>query len=141
MELTEIDISPKEPERVAGLAYQGRTIRACLAYDPNFSLTFSSPTSAYDALKISASGYSDYTATLALGSYDDQDGRFEIGETPGANQYILAKFGPFPGGATFNLIYYVIGSHSEIYGRNYLGEQIIPPGSREVPYPFMVSIS
>jgi hypothetical protein len=140
MELTEIEISPKEFERVAGDAYHGKIIRASLAYDPTFTLDLSGTTASYDALKITATGYADYTQALAVGAYDAVDGQFEIGGSPGANQFVPAQFGPFPSGALFNLVYYVVDSSPYIYGRTYLSTQEIPPGNATFPFPFLVGI-
>lgn len=141
MILTEIDVSPRELTRVSGLAYHGKSIRASLANDPGLTLPHDGLTSAYDALKISATGYSDYVATLAAGAYDPEDGQHEIGESAGANQFVAAKFGPFPDGATFNIIYYVVDGYSYIYGRTVLGATVLPPGSPEKNYPFLIGVA
>ena len=140
MALTEIDVSSNELARVAAEAYHGKQIRVSLANDPTSTLAIDGTTASYDALKISDTGYSDYTATIAVGAYDSVDGRFEIGETNGANTYILAEFGPFPNGATYDTIYYVIDSSANIYGRTVIGTTVIPPGGAAIPYPFQIGI-
>ena len=137
-----IEISQAELLRVAGLAYHGKSIRISLAYDPSNTLTTESTTAAYDALKLSGGGYADVTGTLATGDYDSTDGRFEIGTTSGANQFIAATFGPFSAERTYDTIYYVVGGHTSVYGRRReLPAITVASGQSTRPYPFQIVVN
>lgn len=96
-------LSPKEMERVAGLAYEGQTIRVSLAYDPGNQLTSTSTVTECDALKITTGGYADFTDTIATGSFNATLGRYEM-------PYLDAVFTATGSGYTYNTMYVVIGS-------------------------------
>ena len=71
-------ISQAELARVAAAAYQGKTYRVSLAYNDTNGLTAQSTVAAWDALKLSGDGYADITGTIAAGSYDATDARYEL---------------------------------------------------------------
>ena len=137
-----IEISQAELLRVAAAAYHGKSIRISLAYDPTNTLTTESTTAAYDALKLSGDGYADITSTLGTGAYDSADGRHEIGTSSGADQYIAATFGPFSAAKTYDTIYYVIDSHTKVYGRRReLPEITVAAGQSTRAYPFQIVVN
>lgn len=103
-----ITVSPAEFQRVADEAYSGRRIRVSLAYLTTQTLTESSSTASWDALKIVGNGYNDFLQTLGAGGYDSTDGRFEIGSGTGSNSYFEAVFTSSGAGYVYNRIYVVI---------------------------------
>jgi GTP cyclohydrolase III len=53
-------LSQKELERVAQLAYEGYAVRVSLANDVGATLDAEDTVAAWDALKVSGSGYADF---------------------------------------------------------------------------------
>lgn len=96
-------------ERIAGLAYEGNQVRVSLANLTSESYTESTILSDWDSIEISGNGYSNYTALVATGAYDSSDGRYEMGDTSGANTYINAEYTASGSGFTYNRIYVAIG--------------------------------
>lgn len=81
-------LSSKELERIAVLAYEGKTLKvmlcnatteASLEYDENTSIAD------WKTIEINATGYAEYSQVVPAGSYDLVDGRYEI-------PYIDAEF-------------------------------------------------
>lgn len=105
-----ITLSPKEMERVAAAAYEGKRVRVSLANQTSTSYTENSLVSEWDSIKVSDGGYADFTAVLATGGYDATDTRYEMGATAGADTYIEAIFAGTGSGFTFNRAYVVIGT-------------------------------
>lgn len=105
-----ITLSPKEMERVAAAAYEGKRVRVSLANQTSTSYTENSTTADWDSIKVSGGGYADFTAVLATGAYDATDTRYEMGATAGANTYVEALFTGSGAGFTFNRAYVVIGT-------------------------------
>lgn len=87
-------LGQEEMKRVAGLAYEGKSVRVSLHYNDTNGFTVDSTITDWDTVKLAASnGYADHTvATLPTGGYDATDGRYEIGETAGANTFVEASF-------------------------------------------------
>jgi hypothetical protein len=74
-----IAITPKELERQAALAFQGKSYKVMLAYDPNQDLSIESTTAAWNGKELpTANGYIAVTGTIAAGSYNTAIGRFEL---------------------------------------------------------------
>lgn len=93
-------ITQAELARVAAYAYEGLTYRISLANNDT-GLTASSTVTAWDAKKLSGSGYADITGTIAAGAYDSTDARFELPQ-------INATFTANGGTLTYNTCYVVI---------------------------------
>lgn len=111
-----IVVSPKEMERIAGLAYEGKRVRVSLANLTSQSYTESSSVSNWDSIKVSGNGYTDFTQVIATGAYDSSDGRYEMGGTSGANTYIEAVYSATGSGFTYNRIYVVIATSDGMGG-------------------------
>jgi hypothetical protein len=81
--------SQRELARVAQLCYEGRHIRVSLAYMTSQGYTSESNRSLWDSVKVTGGGYTDYTATLAAGTYDAiTDNRYEL---PAVNALFTAS--------------------------------------------------
>lgn len=74
-----ITITPKELERQAALAFQGKTYKVFLAYDPNNTLSQASTTTQWLTKELAAvNGYAAVTGTIGTGSYNATLGRYEL---------------------------------------------------------------
>lgn len=74
-----ITITPKELQRQAALAFEGKAYKVFLAYDPNDTLTTSSTTAEWMAKELAAAnGYAAVTGTIGTGSYNTTAGRYEL---------------------------------------------------------------
>ncbi len=104
-----ITLSPKEMERIAGLAYEGNRIRVSLANLAAQGFTESSSVANWDSIKISGNGYADFTDVIEVGAYDATDTRYEMGGAVGANTFVEAVFTATGSGFTYNRVYVVIG--------------------------------
>lgn len=98
-------LSQKEMERVAGLAYEGFAVRVSLANDISATLDAEDTVAAWDALKVSGSGYADYKGTIGVGSYDASDQRYEM-------PTFDAEFTATTTGYTFTNVYIVLGTYN-----------------------------
>lgn len=99
-----ISITPKELERQAALAFEGKSYKVFLAYDPGNTLTLSSTTTTWEAKELAASnGYAAVTGTVAAGSYNSSLGRYEL-------PTITAQFAATGVGYVYDVIVVVIGS-------------------------------
>lgn len=101
-------ISQKELERLAGAAYEGKSYRVSLGYNNTSGLTSESTTAAWDAVKLSGNGYADVTGTIAIGSYDATDQRYEMPQ-------ISAEFAASGGSLTYDTLYVVIDSNTYVH--------------------------
>jgi hypothetical protein len=115
-------ISTYELKRVAGLAYEGKAVRVCLASVASSGYTVESTTANWDSVELaSTNGYARVTVgSLAVGAYDATDGRYEVGPTSGANKTIDATFTASGGSLTWDRVYVVIGTELNIA---YLGSE------------------
>ena len=102
-------VSQAELKRVAGAAYEARRIRVSLALVGASGYTVNSTTAQWDSIKLSGSGYADFTDVVEVGAYDTGDARYEMGGTTGANTYFTATFTP-SGTITFDRIYVVVST-------------------------------
>ena len=105
-------VSTFEFKRIADAAYAGLSCRVSLHMNDG-SLTAESTIADWDAKKLpDADGYADFdVASLPEGGLDSgSDSRWEIGETPGANTYIEAKFDATGSGYSYNTVLIRIGS-------------------------------
>lgn len=74
-----ITLTPQELQRQAAAAFEGKTFKVFLAYDPNTTLEVSSTTAAWEALELAAvAGYTPVTGTVGVGSYNASMGRYEL---------------------------------------------------------------
>jgi hypothetical protein len=115
-------ISTAELKRVAGLAYEGKAVRVCLAVVGASGYTVESTTANWDSVELaSTNGYARVTVgSLAVGAYDATDGRYEVGPSAGANSTIDATFTASGGSLTWDRVYVVIGTETKI---SYLGTE------------------
>lgn len=101
-----IQITPKELERQAALAFEGKAYKVFLAYDPNATLTTASTTAQWEAKELAAAnGYATVTGTLAAGSYNSSLGRYEL-------PTITAQFSGTGAGYVFDTLVVVIGGNT-----------------------------
>lgn len=73
-----VSISQKELERVAALAYEGETIKVMLCSVGTTGYTAQSTVANWQSAEKSGNGYARFSQTIAAGSYDVVDGRYEI---------------------------------------------------------------
>ena len=71
-------ISQKELARVAGLAYEGETLKVMLCSVGASGYTAESTVANWQSVEKSGNGYVRYSTTIAAGSYDAVDGRYEM---------------------------------------------------------------
>jgi hypothetical protein len=95
-------ITVAELARVGVLAYQGQTYRISLANNTT-GLTALSTVANWDAVKLSGSGYTDKTGTIAAGSYDATDAAYEMPQ-------IAITFTAAGGNWVYNTVYVVLTS-------------------------------
>lgn len=105
-------ISSRELQRIASTCYEGKRIRVSLASVQGSGATVESTRVTWDSLKTSGGGYSDFTAVVATGAFDEADSRYEMGEETGANTYIDATFTATGVGFSFDRVYVVLGTIS-----------------------------
>jgi hypothetical protein len=73
-----ISISQKELKRVAGLAYEGETLKVMLCSVGATGYTAESTVANWQSVEQSGSGYVRYSTAIATGAYDATDGRYEM---------------------------------------------------------------
>jgi hypothetical protein len=100
-----LTISTKELERQAIAAFQGKTYKVFLALNTT-SLTAESTTAAWEAIECSGGGYAAVTGTLAAGSYNAGNARYQM-------PVITASFTGSGAGISYNTVCLKIGS--ELY--------------------------
>jgi hypothetical protein len=71
-------VSQKELARVAGLAYEGETLKVMLCSVGATGYTAESTVANWQSVEKSGNGYVRYSTTIAAGSYDAVDGRYEM---------------------------------------------------------------
>ena len=99
-------LSTAELGRVAALAYEGKSVRVSLHTVGTTGYDEETPIADWDTVKLPpANGYTDFVvAALPAGGYDDTEGRWEMGATPGANTFISAMFSATGGSFTFDRV-------------------------------------
>lgn len=108
-------ISSWELARVAAAAYEGKAVRVSLASVGSSGFTVENTVTQWDSVKVSSSGYTDFTATVGTGAYDNADNQYEIGVGTGANTYIDAQFTATSISYTFDRVYVVIGTQTRLH--------------------------
>jgi hypothetical protein len=71
-------ISQKELKRVAGLAYEGETLKVMLCSVGASGYTAESTVANWQSVEKSGNGYIRYSSVIATGAYDATDARYEI---------------------------------------------------------------
>jgi hypothetical protein len=71
-------ISQRELKRVAGLAYEGETLKVMLCSVGATGYTAESTVANWQSVEKSGNGYARYSSVIATGSYDAVDARYEI---------------------------------------------------------------
>lgn len=71
-------ISQRELKRVAGLAYEGETIKVMLCSVGATGYTAESTVANWQSVEKSGNGYVRFSQVIATGSYDAVDARYEI---------------------------------------------------------------
>jgi hypothetical protein len=71
-------ISQKELERVAALAYEGETLKVMLCSVGVSGFTAESTVANWQSVEQSGNGYVRFSTTIATGSYDATDARYEM---------------------------------------------------------------
>jgi hypothetical protein len=100
-------LSQKELQRVAELAYEGYAVRVSLANDIGGSLGPEDTVAAWDAVKVTGSGYVDFKGTIGVGSYNVGNQRYQL---PAFD----AEFTANTTGYVFNRIYVVLGEYNTV---------------------------
>lgn len=71
-------ISQKELQRLASLAYEGKTLKVMLCIVGSSGYGAESTVAEWQSVEISGNGYARYSATIETGSYDAVDARYEM---------------------------------------------------------------
>lgn len=69
-------ISQKELKRVAGLAYEGKTLKVMLCSVGTSGFTEESTVTNWQTVEVSGNGYARFSATVAVGSYSSSLGAY-----------------------------------------------------------------
>jgi hypothetical protein len=101
-------ISQNELARVSVESYEGKSYRVSLGSNGTTGLTAQSTTSAWDAVKLSGSGYADVTGTIGTGSYDSTNQRYQM-------PLITAEFNASGGALTYDTVYVVVDGSTNIH--------------------------
>ncbi len=100
-----LTISTKELERQAKAVFEGKTYKVFLALNTT-SLTVDSTTAAWEAVECSGGGYAAVTGTIAAGSYNAGNARYQM-------PMITATFTGSGGGISYDTVCLKIGT--ELY--------------------------
>ena len=71
-------ISQKELKRLAGLAYEGETLKVMLCEIGNSNYTAESTVADWQSIEKSGNGYTRYSEVISTGAYDAVDSRYEM---------------------------------------------------------------
>lgn len=101
---TQATISPKELERVAGLAYEGEDLKVMLCSLTSEEVDASSTVATWQTYEISGNGYSRYTEQIGSGAYSATTGSYLLPE-------IEAEFTATSAGYSYNyVVLYIDGA-------------------------------
>jgi hypothetical protein len=100
-------LSQKELQRVAELAYEGYAVRVSLANDVGGTLGPEDTVTAWDAVKVTGSGYADFKGTIGEGAYNIGNQRYQL---PAFD----AEFTANTTGYVFNRVYVVLGEYNAV---------------------------
>lgn len=105
-----LSLSPQEFQRVSVAAYEGRRMYVFLANLAAEGYNSSSTVAAWETLKPSGNGYTDYKELTAVGSYDTSDQRYEQGGQVTGGGFIDALFSASSAGVgyTYNTVVVVV---------------------------------
>lgn len=73
-----VTISQKELKRIAGLAYEGETLKVMLCNVGTSGYTAESTVANWQSVEVSGNGYTRFSEVIATGAYDATDARYEI---------------------------------------------------------------
>lgn len=73
-----VTISQRELKRIAGLAYEGETIKVMLCNVGTTGYTAESTVANWQSAELSGNGYVRGSASITTGSYDSTDARYEM---------------------------------------------------------------
>lgn len=99
-------ITQAELGRVGKSAYEGKPYRISLGYNNTSGLTAQSTVAQWDAVKLTGNGYADSTGTIAAGSYNTTNARYELPQ-------ISVTFTAAGGNWTYDTLYVVISDGTD----------------------------
>lgn len=73
-----VSISPKELERVAAAAYETKSLKVMLCNVGTSNYTASSTVANWQSVEVSGNGYVRFSATIAVGSYNNTTAKYEF---------------------------------------------------------------
>jgi hypothetical protein len=73
-----VDLSPEELARVAGVAYEGETLKVMLCVSGISGYTSENTVTEWQSLEIAGNGYARYSEVIGTGSYNTTTGRYEL---------------------------------------------------------------
>lgn len=73
-----VTLSQREMKRVAGLAYEGETLKVMLCSVGSTGYTAESTVASWQSAEVSGNGYVRFSETIAAGTYDAVDARYEM---------------------------------------------------------------
>jgi hypothetical protein len=102
---TVLPTTPKEKERVATLAYEGKRFIAFLAILAAEGFTEASTFADWRTIELpSANGYAPYACVIPAGGYDAGSTRYEAGAVAGVDQAFPVVFAPSGASFSFNRV-------------------------------------
>jgi hypothetical protein len=102
-----LNISTKELERQAALCFEGYTYKVFLVQNVN-SYTAEDTAALWEADELTSTGYAAVTGTLATGSYEANNARYEIPQ-------IQATFTAGTGGMSYSSICLKLGTETYLH--------------------------
>lgn len=102
-----LTISTKELERQAKLVFEGQAYKLFLANNAS-GLTADSTAAAWEAVEVTGGGYVAATGTIAAGTYNGANARYEMPK-------ITATFTASTGGFTYNTICLKIAGSTHLH--------------------------
>ena len=101
-------ISQKELKRVAGLAYETKTLKVMLCSAGSSGYTAESTVANWQSVESTGTGYARFTATLGTGAWDATDLRYEV-------PYVDAAFTCTSGTYTYDTVVVYINGETYIH--------------------------
>jgi hypothetical protein len=125
-----ITITPKELERQAALAFEGKAFKVFLAYDPSQTLGMDSTLAECEALELAeANGYQAVTGTIGTGSYSETMNEYQL-------PFIEASFYGTGTGNTHDTVILSVDNHSHPHSIMRQAAEVLLQAGQSIGYRF-----
>lgn len=125
-----ITITPKELERQAALAFEGKAYKVFLASDPNQTLTMDSTLAQCEALELAESnGYEAVMGTIGAGGYDTDTAEYRL-------PYLDCSFSGTGTGFTHDTVVLSIDNHSHPHSIMRQSNAVLLQAGQSIGYRF-----